>query len=403
MVREKSKTSELTKYIMENYEINDASDLQEAIKEMFKGTLQDMMNAEFDNSMGYEKSDNIVPKENYRNGYSSKKVKSKYGTVDLVVPRDRNAEFDPVIVPKNKRDISDIEDKIIGLYGKGLSTREISEEIEDIYGIEISHTMVSNITDAILPRIQEWQYRPLNSVYPLVFIDAIHFNVKNENVIVKKAAYIVLGVDGCGCKDVLGIWIGENESAKFWLSVLNDLKGRGLKDILIICSDGLKGLSEAITTAYPKALQQRCIVHLIRNSTRFVSYKHLKEFCKDLKTIYQAINETKAKESLKIVKEKWDKIYPVALKVWEDNWEAICTLFNYSQDLRKIMYTTNAIESLNRSYRKYTKTKGVYPNDESLMKSLYLATLNIQKKWTARYQNWDLILGELMILFPDRI
>jgi len=403
MVREKSKTSELTKYIMENYEINDASDLQEAIKEMFKGTLQDMMNAEFDNSMGYEKSDNIVPKENYRNGYSSKKVKSKYGTVDLVVPRDRNAEFDPVIVPKNKRDISDIEDKIIGLYGKGLSTREISEEIEDIYGIEISHTMVSNITDAILPRIQEWQYRPLNSVYPLVFIDAIHFNVKNENVVVKKAAYIVLGVDGCGCKDVLGIWIGENESAKFWLSVLNDLKGRGLKDILIICSDGLKGLSEAITTAYPKALQQRCIVHLIRNSTRFVSYKHLKEFCKDLKTIYQAINETKAKESLKIVKEKWDKIYPVALKVWEDNWEAICTLFNYSQDLRKIMYTTNAIESLNRSYRKYTKTKGVYPNDESLMKSLYLATLNIQKKWTARYQNWDLILGELMILFPDRI
>jgi len=403
MVREKSKTSELTKYIMENYEINDASDLQEAIKEMFKGTLQDMMNAEFDNSMGYEKSDNIVPKENYRNGYSSKKVKSKYGTVDLVVPRDRNAEFDPVIVPKNKRDISDIEDKIIGLYGKGLSTREISEEIEDIYGIEISHTMVSNITDAILPRIQEWQYRPLNSVYPLVFIDAIHFNVKNENVVVKKAAYIVLGVDDCGCKDVLGIWIGENESAKFWLSVLNDLKGRGLKDILIICSDGLKGLSEAITTAYPKALQQRCIVHLIRNSTRFVSYKHLKEFCKDLKTIYQAINETKAKESLKIVKEKWDKIYPVALKVWEDNWEAICTLFNYSQDLRKIMYTTNAIESLNRSYRKYTKTKGVYPNDESLMKSLYLATLNIQKKWTARYQNWDLILGELMILFPDRI
>jgi len=403
MVREKSKTSELTKYIMENYEINDASDLQEAIKEMFKGTLQDMMNAEFDNSMGYEKSNNIVPKENYRNGYSSKKVKSKYGTVDLVVPRDRNAEFDPVIVPKNKRDISDIEDKIIGLYGKGLSTREISEEIEDIYGIEISHTMVSNITDAILPRIQEWQYRPLNSVCPLVFIDAIHFNVKNENVVVKKAAYIVLGVDDCGCKDVLGIWIGENESAKFWLSVLNDLKGRGLKDILIICSDGLKGLSEAITTAYPKALQQRCIVHLIRNSTRFVSYKHLKEFCKDLKTIYQAINETKAKESLKIVKEKWDKIYPVALKVWEDNWEAICTLFNYSQDLRKIMYTTNAIESLNRSYRKYTKTKGVYPNDESLMKSLYLATLNIQKKWTARYQNWDLILGELMILFPDRI
>ena len=400
MVKEKSKTSELTKYIMENYEINNATDLQEAIKEMFKGTLQDMMNAEFDNQIGYEKSDNIVPKENYRNGYSSKRVKSKYGEVDLTIPRDRNANFEPLIVPKNTRNISGIEDKIIGLYGRGLSTREISEEIEDIYGIEVSHTMVSNI---ILPRIQEWQYRPLNRVYPLVFIDAIHFNVKEENQVIKKAAYIVLGVDDCGNKDVLGIWIGENESAKFWLSVLNDLKNRGLKDILIICSDGLTGISEAITTSFPKAMQQRCIVHLIRNSVRFVSYKHLKEFCRDLKTIYQAINETKAKETLIAIKDKWYKIYPTALKVWEDNWEAICTLFNYSQDLRKIMYTTNAIESLNRSYRKYTKTKGVYPNDEGLMKSLYLATLNIQKKWTARYRNWDLILGELMILFPGRI
>jgi transposase-like protein len=403
MVKEKSKTSELTKYIMENYEINSAQDLQEALKEMFKGTLQDMMNAEFDNQIGYEKNDNIVPKDNYRNGYSTKKVKSQYGEVPLDIPRDRNSEFDPLIVPKNSRNISGIEDKIIGLYGRGLSTREISDEIEEIYGIEVSHTMVSNITDAILPRIQEWQYRPLNAVYPLVFIDAIHFNVKEENQVKKKAAYIVLGVDDCGNKDVLGIWIGENESAKFWLSVLNDLKNRGVKDILIICSDGLTGISEAITTAYPKAMQQRCVVHLIRNSTRFVSYKHLKEFCRDLKTIYQAINETKAKECLKNVKDKWSKIYPTALKVWEDNWEAICTLFNYSADLRKIMYTTNAIESLNRSYRKYTKTKGVFPNDEGLMKSLYLATINIQKKWTARYRNWDIILGELMILFPGRI
>jgi len=379
MVKEKSKTSELTKYIMENYEINDATDLQEAIKEMFKGTLQDMMNAEFDNSMGYEKSNNIVIKDNYRNGYSTKKVKSKYGEVDLTIPRDRNAEFEPMVVPKNTRNISGIEDKIINLYGKGLSTREISDSIEDIYGIEVSHTMVSNITDAILPRIQEWQYRALNAVYPLVFIDAIHFNVKEENQVKKKAAYIVLGVDDCGNKDVLGIWIGENESAKFWLSVLNDLKGRGVADILIICSDGLSGIAEAITTAFPKAMQQRCIVHLIRNSVRFVSYKHLKEFCADLKTIYQAINETKAKEALKLVKDKWFHIYPTALNVWENNWEAICTLFNYSADLRKIMYTTNAIESLNRTYRKYTKTKGVFPSDEGLMKSLYLATLNIQK------------------------
>jgi len=402
-MKENNKGKALLKILQENYEIETAGDLSSAIKDLFKDSLQEMMNAEFDSSMGYSKHDKVAEKSNYRNGVSKKRLKSEFGEFDFETPRDRNNEFEPVIVPKNKRDVSGIEEKIISLYGRGLSTREIHDQIQDLYGIEISATMVSNITDTIIPKIEEWQYRPLNNIYPIVFIDAIHFNVKEENQVKKKAAYIVLGVDDSGNKDVLGIWIGENESAKFWLSVLNDLKGRGLLDILIICSDGLKGLAEAMSTAYPKALQQRCIVHLIRNSTRFVSYKHLKEFCKDLKTIYQAINETKAKESLKIVKDKWAKIYPVALKVWEDNWEAICTLFNYSVDLRKIMYTTNAIESLNRSYRKYTKTKGVYPNDESLMKSLYLATLNIQKKWTSRYRNWDLILGELMILFPGRI
>lgn len=402
-MKENNKGKKILEILQENYEIESAADLSSAIKDLFKDSLQEMMNAEFETTMGYAKYDKKQEKNNYRNGSTKKKLKSEFGEFEFETPRDRNGEFEPIIVPKNKRDVSGIEEKIISLYGRGLSTREINEQIQDLYGIEVSATMVSNITDQIIPKIEEWQYRPLNRVYPIVFIDAIHFNVKEENVVKKKAAYIVLGVDAMGCKDVLGIWIGENESAKFWLSVLNDLKGRGVLDILIICSDGLKGLSEAITSAYPKAMQQRCIVHLIRNSTRFVSYKHLKEFCKDLKNIYQAVNEKKAKEALEIVKEKWIKTYPVALKVWEDNWEAICTLFNYSADLRRIMYTTNAIESLNRSYRKYTKTKGVYPSDESLMKSLYLATLNIQKKWTARYRNWDLILGELMILFEGRI
>jgi len=393
----------LMEYMTENYDVKSADDVANALKDMFKDAIQEMMNAEFDTSIGYEKSDNKIDKTNYRNGISKKRVKSKFGEFDLDIPRDRNADFDPLIVPKNKRNISGIEDKVINLYARGLSTREISEEIEDIYGIEVSHTMVSNITDAVLPKIKEWQYRPLHSVYPIIFIDAIHFNVKEDNRIIKKAAYIILGVDTEGFKEVLGIWIGENESAKFWLGTFNDLKNRGVQDVLIICSDGLTGIKDAISTAFPKAMQQRCIVHLIRNSVKFVSYKHLKEFCTDLKTIYQSIDELQAVDNLKRVKDKWHDKYPTSLKVWEDNWDAICTLFNYSKDLRKIMYTTNAIESLNRSYRKYTKTKGVFPNDDGLLKSLYLATINIQKKWTNRYSGWDLIYNELSILYPGRI
>lgn len=391
------------KYMLENYDVKTADDVAEALKDMFKDTIQGMMNAEFDTSMGYEKSDNTAEKTNYRNGNSKKSIKSKFGEFSIEVPRDRNSEFDPIIVPKNKRNISGIEDKIIGLYGRGLSTREISEEIEDIYGIEVSHAMVSNITDTIIPKIVEWQNRPLHKVYPIVFIDAIHFNVKEDNRIIKKAAYIILGVDTDGFKDVLGIWIGENESSKFWLGTFNDLKNRGVEDILIMCSDGLTGIKEAISAAFPKTMQQRCIVHLIRNSVKFVSYKHLKEFCTDLKTIYQSVTEQQAKDNLDKVRNKWKDRYPTSLKVWEDNWDAICTLFNYSKDLRRIMYTTNAIESLNRSYRKYTKTKGVFPNDDGLLKSLYLATINITKKWTPRCKGWDVIYNELNVLYPGRI
>ena len=402
-MKENNKGKEILKLLQENYDINSAQDLSSALKDMFKGALQEMMNAEFDSSMGYEKSDNKIEKSNYRNGYSSKKVKSQFGEFELTVPRDRNAEFEPQIVPKNKRDISGIEEKVINLYGKGLSTREISDSIEDIYGVQLSATMISNITDAVLEEIEEWQKRPLKEVYPIVFIDAVHFNVKQENVIVKKAAYVILGVTTEGFKEVLGIWIGENESAKYWLGTLNELKNRGVKDILIICSDGLKGINEAIKAVYPNAMQQRCIVHLIRNSVKFVSYKHLKEFCNDLRTIYKSNNEKEARENLEKVKDKWNSIYPTSLKVWEDNWEAICTLFNYSKELRRIMYTTNAIESLNRSYRKYTKTKGVFTSDNSLMKCLFLATKNVEKKWTTRYPNWDMIYNELNILYPERL
>lgn len=394
---------EILKLLQENYELNSAKDLSSALKDMFKDALQEMMNAEFDSSMGYSKYDKTAEKNNYRNGTTKKKLKSEFGEFDFETPRDRNGEFDPKIVPKNTRDVSGIEDKIISLYARGLTTREINEQIHDLYGIEVSATMVSNITNQIIPEIKEWQERPLDSVYPIIFIDAVHFSVREENRVVKKAAYVVLGISKEGYKEILGIWIGENESSKFWLGVLNDLKQRGVQDILIMCSDNLTGIKQAIETAYSNTIQQRCIVHMIRNSVKFVSYKDLKEFCKDLKTVYTSKNEKEGYEQLQKVKNKWKDKYLSAFKTWEENWDAICPFFQFSEPIRKIMYTTNTIESLNRQFRKYTKTKSVFPTDMSLMKCLYLAVKNISKKWTAPYQNWGPILSELSIMFDGRI
>ena len=403
MKENNNKGKEILEILKENYEIETAQDLSSALKDMFKGALQEMMNAEFDESMGYSRYDKTTKKTNYRNGTTKKNLKSEFGEFEFETPRDRKGEFEPKIVPKNVRDVSGIEDKIISLYGRGLTTREINEQIQDLYGIEVSATMVSNITDQIIPIIKEWQERPLDDVYPIVFIDAVHFSVREEARVVKKAAYIVLGIDREGFKDVLGIWIGENESSKFWLGVLNELKQRGIKDILIMCSDNLTGIKEAINTAFPNTVQQRCIVHMIRNSVKFVSYKDLKEFCNDLKQIYTATNEKQGYEELQKLKEKWKQKYLASLKIWEDNWDAICPFFQFSDNIRKIMYTTNSIESLNRQYRKYTKTKSVYPTDMALMKCLYLATKNITKKWIQPYRNWGPIISELSIMFDGRI
>ena len=376
-MKENNQGKEILKLIQDNYDIKSAQDLSSALKDMFKGALQEMMNAEFDSSMGYSKYDKTKEKTNYRNGSTKKILKSEFGQFEFETPRDRNGEFEPKIVPKNTRDVSGIEDKIISLYGRGLTTREINEQIQDLYGIEVSATMVSNITDQIIPEIKEWQERPLDDVYPIVFIDAVHFSVREDNRVVKKAAYIVLGIDKEGYKNILGIWIGENESSKFWLGVLNDLKQRGVKDILIMCSDNLTGIKEA--------------------------YKDLKEFCNDLKKIYTSNNEKIGYEELQKVKDKWKDKYPSALKTWEDNWDAICPFFQFSDSIRKIMYTTNTIESLNRQFRKYTKTKSVFPSDMSLMKCLFLSTKNIAKKWTQPYRNWGPILSELSIMFDNRI
>lgn len=394
---------EILRILQENYELNTAQDLSSALKNMFKDALQEMMNAEFDSSMGYSKYDKTSEKTNYRNGSTKKNLKSEFGEFEFETPRDRNGEFEPKIVPKNVRDVSGIEDKIISLYARGLTTREINEQIQDLYGIEISATMVSNITDKIIPEIKEWQDRPLDNVYPIVFIDAVHFSVREENRVVKKAAYIVLGINKEGYKEILGIWIGENESSKFWIGVLNELKDRGVEDILIMCSDNLTGIKQAIEAAYPKTIQQRCIVHMIRNSVKFISYKDLKNFCNDLKTIYTSKNEKEGYDQLQRVKEKWKDKYLSAFKTWEENWDAICPFFQFSEKIRKIMYTTNTIESLNRQFRKYTKTKTVFPTDMSLLKCLYLSVKNISKKWTAPYRNWGPILSELSIMFDGRI
>ena len=394
---------EILRILQENYELNTAQDLSSALKNMFKDALQEMMNAEFDSSMGYSKYDKTSEKTNYRNGSTKKNLKSEFGEFEFETPRDRNGEFEPKIVPKNVRDVSGIEDKIISLYARGLTTREINEQIQDLYGIEISATMVSNITDKIIPEIKEWQDRPLDNVYPIVFIDAVHFSVREENRVVKKAAYIVLGINKEGYKEILGIWIGENESSKFWIGVLNELKDRGVEDILIMCSDNLTGIKQAIEAAYPKTIQQRCIVHMIRNSVKFISYKDLKNFCNDLKTIYTSKNEKEGYDHLQRVKEKWKDKYLSAFKTWEENWDAICPFFQFSEKIRKIMYTTNTIESLNRQFRKYTKTKTVFPTDMSLLKCLYLSVKNISKKWTAPYRNWGPILSELSIMFDGRI
>lgn len=394
---------EIVRYIIEEYGVTSPTDITNALKDLLGETLQEMMDAEFEEHMGYKKHEQKSAKNNYRNGSTSKTIKTSQGNVQLDMPRDRNASFQPMIVEKNCRDISDVDSKIINLYARGMSTRDISESINDIYGIDVSASMISVITDKIIPKALEWQNRALDTIYPIIFIDCVHFNVKSDNMVSKNAAYVVLGVNEAGYKEILGIWIGDNETAKFWLSVLTDLKNRGVKDILILCSDGLTGIKQAISSVYPQTVQQRCVVHLIRNSCKFLSYKDRKAFCNDLKTIYQANNEESARIALENCKSKWKDKYPYSFKPWENNWNEICSMFNYVPELRKIMYTTNAIESLNSAFRKFTKIRTVFPTDESLFKSLYLAQDKITQKWNVPYPNWGIIYSSLQIIFQDRI
>lgn len=394
---EKSESAKMIERLIEEKGIKDAVGLQDIMKEMLKHGIEKLLESELDEELGYEKYDKSE-KTNYRNGHSRKTVRSDVGEIDLKIPRDRNSDFEPEIVPKHSRDISAITDKVIGMYGKGMSTRDISDHIQDMYMIPLSAESISRMTDKILPMIEEWQQRPLCDYYTFVFMDAIHYKVKQNNRIVSKAAYIVIGVDDEGYKDVLGIWIGENESSKFWLKILTDLKNRGVQKVSIFSIDGLPGFNEAIKASYPDSIVQRCIVHQIRASSKYVNYKDRKAFLADLKLVYTAANEEEGFRQLEYLKEKWNHKYPTGIKTWYDNWEVISPFFAFSDNVRKIMYTTNIIENLNRQYRKVTKGKAIFPTDKSLLKMLYLATKDATKKWTQRYRNWDMIKNELSII-----
>ena len=395
---------EQIRQIISENNLSSVADVYSLLKESFKDILQELMEAELDASLGYQKNQKgDLVTSNKRNGHSPKTLKSQFGEFQVDVPRDRNGEFEPKLIPKYQRDISGIEEKVISLYARGMSTRDIHDQLRDLYGIELSAEMVSKITDKILPQVKEWQSRPLAPIYPFVFMDCIHYKVREEGRILTKAAYVVLGVTTEGYKEILSITVGANETSKFWLGMLNDLKNRGLKDVLFFCVDGLAGFKEAISAVYPQAQIQRRVIHMPRNSFKYVNYSDLKKFSNDFKAVYNAPNETAAYSELEGLKEKWGKKYPYAISNWENNWEDVSSFFQFSEEIRKIMYTTNIIEGLNRQYRKATKTKSVFPSDQSLEKMLYLASENITKKWTQRYRGWDQVLNQLIVLYGERL
>jgi len=374
-------------------ELKTFEDVQELFKDFVAMTLEGGLEAELDEELGYSKYDyRNKETDNSRNGYSKKTVKSSLGDMELSIPRDRKGEFEPQLVKKNQTTLSgDIEEKILSMYAKGMSTGDIEAHIRDIYGLSVSDSTISRVTDKILPIVREWQQRPLESLYAVVFMDAVHFHVRSEGQIAKKAVYIAIGIDMEGHRDVLGMWIGENESAKFWLGILNSLKNRGVEDILIACVDGLTGFPNAIEAVYPRTEIQQCIIHQIRNTTRFVSYKDIKALMKDLKLVYGAVDEQTALSELDEFDTKWGKKYPKIASSWREKWPYLATYFKYPQGVRKLIYTTNAIENFNRQLRKVTKAKSVFPTDDSLLKMLYLAMMDITKKWTGRRQDWGAI------------
>lgn len=401
---QKARRAQLGK-LMAGAGIKSMEDIQELFKDMIASFVNQGLEGELDEELGYSKYDfRNKDTDNSRNGHSEKTLKTSFGDVEIQVPRDRKGEFEPELIKKQQTTLTgDIEEKILSMYAKGMTTGDIEGHIKEIYGLDVSDSAISRITDKILPVVKEWQARPLQEIYAVVYMDAIHFHVRAEGQIVKKAVYIVLGLDMEGRRDVLGMYIGENESAKFWLTVLNNLKNRGVEDMLIVSVDGLTGFPDAIEAVYPKAEIQKCIIHQIRNTTRFVSYKDIKPLMADLKRVYAAVDEPAALAELERFEELWGKKYPKIVQSWRVNWAGLSTYFKYPAEVRKIIYTTNAIEGFNRQLRKVTKSKSVFPTDDSLLKMLYLAMVDITRKWTGRRQDWGLIHSQLEIFFADRL
>jgi len=378
-------------------------DFDDFIHKIYKQGVEALLNAEMDEHLGYPKH-GFKPEgtENIRNGNSNKTIKTDNGSVEITIPRDRESSFNSVIVPKHQRMSAKIEDVIIGMYSRGMTTRDIEEQIKEIYGVELSETSVSNITSKILDNIKQWQERPLENVYYILWMDGISFKVRQSGKVTNKTVYLVIGLNKAGIKEVLGMWIDTSESASFWLSVLTDLKARGVEDVLIASTDNLKGFTDAIKSVFPKAITQLCVVHQIRNSMRYVVWKDKKEFVNDLKSVYGASNRQSAENALQDFEEKWGVKYAYAVKSWKENWDNLTGYFDYPLEIRRIIYTTNVIESLNNSIRKYTRAKTVFPDDQAVLKSVYLSIMNVQKKWYHSIRNWGLILSQFLIIFEER-
>lgn len=375
------------------------------LKQLTKALLERAMEAELTFDLGFEKNDHQAVKENSnrRNGTSHKRVKSKHGAIDLQIPRDRRSEFEPRIVKKHQRRFDGFDDLILSLYSRGLSTREIQSHIEEIYGIEVSPDLISSVTENITELVREWQTRPLDAVYPIVYLDALRVKIRVDGAVSNRCIYLAIGVNLEGKKETLGLWTAENEGAKFWLSVLTELTNRGIKDIFIACVDGLKGFTEAIASVFPETVIQVCVVHQIRNSLAYVSYKDRKQIAADLKPIYTAPTEDEGLFALEEFAEKWNSKYPIITKSWQANWSKINPMFQFPQEIRRAIYTTNVIESLNFSLRKITKTRAAFPTEEAAIKLLWLGLRNIEKKWTMPIQNWSLAMNQMAIIFEGRL
>jgi putative transposase len=374
------------------------------LRGFMKQAIETILQQELVQHLAQEKEarENEMP-SNSKNGKSSKIVRSDIGEVELAIPRDRNANFEPQLVKKYQKDIGEFDKKIISMYARGMTTRDIQDHVQEIYGAEVSASWVSMVTDKVQGVAIEWQNRPLEPVYVVVYFDAIHYRVRDNGKIVMKAAYTCIGVDTEGQKDLLGLWVGENEGSRFWFSVATELKNRGVNDILIACMDGLKGLPDAIKSVFPKVQIQLCIIHMIRNSMKYIGYKSRKQFIDDLKHVYQAISEKEALHALDKLKEKWGKTHPLAVNPWVEHWHNLSGYFQYPFELRRLIYTTNVIESLHRQFRKVTKNRSILANDEALFKILYLAGQDIQRKWSRTVRGWDKIVSQIHFVFKERL